>query len=812
MSIADHNPASDSIEGYLDQFTETGELRGWARDRAHDDRRVLVDVYIGAARLFQTTADLFRADVKGAGIGDGCYGFSINVPEPVIELAREEGQTLRVVASGRELGSVRLSRTVEELLPNAKTLLLAPLQSASLRAAYSKKQEGLEGQARAPGPISSGALVRLFAAPNQGNASSPLSPYLEFIRSRLRVDTQFEPQQYRSDIDDYYRWYLDHYSVMRKPLRVPFSAAEIAYLNEPVVIANSRFPISRITLSYALDTERTRSLLVPNDEAAYRKLLYWWCTELSNHLNVEDCLVPNYYSDYLSSVSPTRRYDEFPFSVFLDEYHGQESRLSSLKPALSTQDRATVYMLVLLENLGMPGVVRYLPTKGLQSLAKRFDRFSVKVADSPGGVRALNYDQLVSLYRDAGFDLASRTFLTRDGAGNRSESLRFKRPEAPKSIDLQIIGPFGKASGLGQACRLSAEAVKRTGLSFNFVDFDLEDPAPEFKGESTGAPSKSKINLIHLNAESIPLAYAYAPDVFTGAYNIGYFFWELSSPALPHHLALDMLDEVWVSTEYGLEVYASATEKPVVNVGMTYQEVPSIKRGDARETLLQYTGFADDDFVLFSTFDSFSFVQRKNPLGLIKAFRAAFPDDPRVKLLLKTHNRDYVSQPKQQKIWRAIMDAVQADSRIVLMNETLSYAELLRLKKGADCYVSLHRSEGWGFGLIEAMMLEVPLVCTGYSGNMEFCSAETAFLVDYDLVSPRADDYIFVGEGQVWADPKLDSAVEQLRRVRAQPDEAARRSAAALAYVQTTFAPDVISKRYGDRIGTILARLSDERQ
>jgi glycosyltransferase involved in cell wall biosynthesis len=148
---------------------------------------------------------------------------------------------------------------------------------------------------------------------------------------------------------------------------------------------------------------------------------------------------------------------------------------------------------------------------------------------------------------------------------------------------------------------------------------------------------------------------------------------------------------------------------------------------------------------------------------------------------------------------------VEADPRIVLVNETLSYAETLALKYGCDAYVSLHRSEGWGFGLIEAMAMGVAVVATAYSGNMEFCTPETAFLVDYKLTPVRAGDYAYGGEGQVWAEPLLPSAVAALRLVVSDVAERKRRGVAAAQHVRLNFGLDAVAKRYQARLDELLA-------
>lgn len=346
----------------------------------------------------------------------------------------------------------------------------------------------------------------------------------------------------------------------------------------------------------------------------------------------------------------------------------------------------------------------------------------------------------------------------------------------------------------------------------NAVDFGLDNPAPEgFSKVGTLSNFKqAKVNLIHLNAETVPLAYAYAPDVFSGAYNIGYFFWELDSPAACHHLAPDLLDEVWVSTEYGVQIYQPHTDLPVQNVGMCYEDLSEIDRTIACRALHDRFGWTETPFVFLLAFDSFSFVQRKNPLGVLQAFMAAFAADTQVRLVIKTQNRARVHDPVQSRIWDAVDKAVAADARIVVIDETLPYAGLSSLKAGSDCYLSLHKSEGWGFGMIEAMNLSVPVIATAYSGNMDFCSDETAFLVDYTEHELDADDYIFVLPGQKWAEPSTASAAKQMQLVRQNPVLARAKAQAARAHVQEHSSAKAISTRYAKRLAQIFEQLGQQ--
>ena len=405
----------------------------------------------------------------------------------------------------------------------------------------------------------------------------------------------------------------------------------------------------------------------------------------------------------------------------------------------------------------------------------------------------------------SGFSFASSGRETTGGDAALSLG-RDPRIEAGLAPGIAVIGPTRATSGLGQATRLSIDVLDHLRLAPAMLDFGLDNPAPVgfttlTKAERLRVPRQ--INLIHLNAESIPLAFAFIDrEVHRRSYNIGYFFWELDEIPKCHRLALDLLDEIWVSSEYNREIYARFASIPVHNVGMAVEPLP-----EAAPVPRAQFGIAPDSFVFLATFDSFSFVERKNPLGVLAAFQAAFPpgSPEKVELILKTQNRTRVGDPHQVRVWQTIDDVIARDPRIRVIDQTLSYRDLLGFKRACDCYVSLHRSEGWGFGMIEAMQLHLPVVTTAYSGNMEFCSAETAFLVDYDLVAPMPHEYIFVERGSRWAEPSIASAAAALREVYADPAAAKARAERAFRAVQEGFSITAIGRRYGTRLTEIQA-------
>ena len=172
-------------------------------------------------------------------------------------------------------------------------------------------------------------------------------------------------------------------------------------------------------------------------------------------------------------------------------------------------------------------------------------------------------------------------------------------------------------------------------------------------------------------------------------------------------------------------------------------------------------GFSSDALVFLAMCDVLSVPERKNPLGAAEAFRRAFPGDEKTRLVLKISNLEH-----QPVIQSRLQELVLVDPRISLIDGYLDRQELWSLMASVDCYVSLHRSEGFGLGLAEAMACGRPVIATGWSGNMDFTQPDNTLLVDYKLV-PLERDLGPYRQGQVWAEPDLDAAADCMRRIAA---------------------------------------------
>ena len=642
-----------------------------------------------------------------------------------------------------------------------------------------------------------------------------VSRYLEFEFHRSRQGDALAINGNLTERLKILHWYLTSYARHRK-LPVPLSAKQIAFLNGPVPILGLGVEISIIAYSFiTAEIGRNTDL---RDDVALQESIFWWCAHKAPKLAPSGELITPAQIRLLTRPGPHDAGTRFPLNYFVRKLCETDPVLATLD-LRATTDRAVLICILMLRCVDNPTYALFLPSGALAELiappsAGDPSLFESMVALAFGSSERTPPDQAATL-RSLLVQALDRHGLSmgrtsRKLASNASGSGLFAQQDPNIRFGLEpgiaVIGPHRATSGIGQAMRVSVDVLSHAGRDPAVLDFPLDNPAPlgfATSRKTTPLRAPRQINLLHLNAESAPLAFAYLDKrIFSQSYNIGYFFWELNQVPKCHYLALDLLDEIWVSSEYNREIYSRVAKVPVINVGMAVEALPELALV-SHESL----GPAPGDFVFLATFDSFSFIERKNPLGLLRAFQAAFPigAGEKVALILKTHNRTRVGDPHQLRIWQAIDDIVAGDPRVHVIDQTMSYRDLLGFKQACDCYVSLHRSEGLGFGLIEAMQLGLPVVTTAYSGNMEFCNPENCFLVDFELIPAMPGEYIFVERGSVWAEPSMSSAVEQLRRVFFDPAEAAARSARASSDLRRKFSVSRIAARYDDRLASIVS-------
>lgn len=276
-----------------------------------------------------------------------------------------------------------------------------------------------------------------------------------------------------------------------------------------------------------------------------------------------------------------------------------------------------------------------------------------------------------------------------------------------------------------------------------------------------------------------------------GRYRIGYWYWEADRLPKEWSYAFDLVEEVWVATRFVKRAVEQSTTKPV------YVMPSPIELEPAPPSSKSSFGLNDDVFWFLITFDFNSFVERKNPYAAIRAFQAAFRDrNERVGLLIKSINGD----TRRDKV-RALQTAIGDDRRIVLQDTALPRERVLALLNVVDCYVSLHRSEGFGLGLAESMYLGKPVIGTAYSGNLDFMSEENSCLVDFSLVPVAAGDYPHSKTNAFhWAEADIEHAAYFMRRVFTEPHFRQSIARRASADIRSRFDPRQIGQMMYSRL------------
>ncbi|HEX4953572.1 MAG TPA: glycosyltransferase [Thermoanaerobaculia bacterium] len=362
-----------------------------------------------------------------------------------------------------------------------------------------------------------------------------------------------------------------------------------------------------------------------------------------------------------------------------------------------------------------------------------------------------------------------------DGGGEAQAGLR--DPLLALSLSrfgVNFTGYLTTESGMGEGGRGIARALAHAGIPHGLHNLELGVASRRqdvsFSGFSTVADYD--VNLFYVNADQAAVVYEHlGAEHFRGKYNIGFWSWELAELPERFYPSFAYFHEVWTVSTFCLDAISAVSPVPVRRVNPPVEVPPPGPVDRAR------FGLPADRFVFLFVFDYLSYLERKNPFGVIEAFRRAFRADDPVTLVLKTVNAEW-NREGAERLARAAEGLP-----VVFFDDYLSKSEVRDLMTAADAYVSLHRSEGYGLTMAEAMALGKPVVATAYSGNLDFMAPTNSLPVGYRLIEITEDAGPYA-RGASWADPDLDHAAQLMRRLLDEPElaraigEEARRSIA----------------------------------
>jgi hypothetical protein len=366
-------------------------------------------------------------------------------------------------------------------------------------------------------------------------------------------------------------------------------------------------------------------------------------------------------------------------------------------------------------------------------------------------------------------------------------------PRAPgPPLGVNLVGHLDATVGMGEAARHVAGALEGAGVAVARVALSSR-AAPRSQDGAPTRPAEHPITLVCTSPGAMTGAYdELGPGAFEGRHVIGMWWWEVAAVQERWRRAFELVDEVWAGSRFVADALCAVAPVPVVHVAMPVPE-PVISAA-GRESL----GLPRQGFLFGLVYDYAGVAARKNPLGLIDAYVRAFGDDDGVGLVLKTLGAERAPEDHAE-----VLAAAGAHRGITVIDAHLPSEDKNALIRELDCYVSLHRSEGFGLTIAEAMLLETPVIATDYGGSRDFVTAFNALPVDARMVpiGPGHDPYPADGE---WADPDLDHAAACMRAVFADRAGAQVRAQRACAEMLAHHAPAVAGRAMAERLARVM--------
>jgi glycosyltransferase involved in cell wall biosynthesis len=392
-------------------------------------------------------------------------------------------------------------------------------------------------------------------------------------------------------------------------------------------------------------------------------------------------------------------------------------------------------------------------------------------------------------------------------SGEAERIYDFSKRESPYATEfgrahlrtgMNIVGFLTADLGIGESARCMVRAADAASLPVALVPLKLN--CRNRLGDLTYADRLEETNPYGANIFHIDPPVARDIDHHHGApfrrdkYNIGYFAWELPDFPEAWMSSLDYFDEIWCPSNFVRESLALKSILPVI----TMPHAMGFERpAGAQSALRAQFGLPQDRLLFLCLFDLNSYTARKNPRAVIEAFRMAGLPEGAACLVIKVQNAEL--NPSD---FAALRQAVKGIPGTVVISSTLSRVEVYALEAACDCFVSLHRSEGFGLAVAESMYLGKPVVSTDWSGTAEYVNHNNGYPVRCTAVT-LTESHGPYSKGSTWAEPDVAHAAELIQRIAAHPSDAARVGQAGRRTIEERFSPAVIGARYRRRLQTL---------
>lgn len=338
-------------------------------------------------------------------------------------------------------------------------------------------------------------------------------------------------------------------------------------------------------------------------------------------------------------------------------------------------------------------------------------------------------------------------------------------PRRTPAWGVNVVGYFRSELGTGEAARQLVSALDAGGVPLLPVHGRTIPSNRQGHGfaQLDYTAARFPVNLICMNADMLGEFAAQAgKEFFDARYSIGMWFWEVEQFPARWASAFDHVDELWLATDHMAHAIGALSTVPITKITLPVEMPPVLPATRAELGL-------PEGFMFLFSFDYHSVFERKNPLAAVEAYKRAFGPDDGTVLVVKSING--AADPANHA---RLIAAAEMREDVHVSDSYLSADHKNMMLAACDCYVSLHRAEGFGLTMAEAMYLGRPVIATGYSGNLDFMNERNSFLVDHRLVEIGPDAVPYPAAGR-WAEPDVDDAARLMREVFEQPELAAER-------------------------------------
>jgi glycosyltransferase involved in cell wall biosynthesis len=374
----------------------------------------------------------------------------------------------------------------------------------------------------------------------------------------------------------------------------------------------------------------------------------------------------------------------------------------------------------------------------------------------------------------------------------RAEALKGREVGSMEELSLVYYGYVFDASGYGHAARAYIHALHGVGINLSVVDLakHSRQVRDELVESLVGRNVIADFHLFH----GIPSQWARLAFSLPNA--IGMTVWETDRMPTQWRSILNHVLEVWLPCEFNVSTFRNSLEKPIFK--LPHPLLPANCNGDCPEPNA-FLGTNETDFVFYSIFE---WQDRKSPQGMIEAYLRAFPEESKTVLIIK-------SNPGAKEVAHQMVEnarcQLRSQARIKIRCEAWSEGQIKALHDRGDCYVSLHRGEGWCYPLFEAAAQGTPVIATGFSGPLEYLNPQDHNLAKYELI-PVNQRYLYYNGLMRWAVPDLAHASELMKLVCSDREMAKKRAAKASEGIKRAYSLESVGAMARERLVRLLKR------